>query len=70
MSDITLTRPAEGILVATLDRPDRLNSITAQMFDDFEQLAHDLNRGAVDGRDDRDPDVADRHQSIGGALLQ
>lgn len=46
MSDITLTRPAEGIVLATLDRPDRLNAITSQMFDDFEQLAVDLARDA------------------------
>ncbi|RKR74369.1 enoyl-CoA hydratase/isomerase family protein [Frondihabitans australicus] len=46
MTDVTLTHPAEGVVLATLDRPERLNAITGHMFDDFEQLAHDLNRGA------------------------
>jgi enoyl-CoA hydratase/carnithine racemase len=53
VTDITLTRPAEGVVLATLDRPERLNAITAQMFDDFEALGRDLARNADRVRDAR-----------------
>lgn len=39
---LTLTRPAAGVLLVTVDRPDRMNAMTVQMFDDLEQLALDL----------------------------
>jgi enoyl-CoA hydratase/carnithine racemase len=39
---MTLVRPAEGVLVATLNRPDRLNSMTVGMFEEFDELARDL----------------------------
>jgi enoyl-CoA hydratase/carnithine racemase len=39
---LILTRPAPGILLVTLDRPQRLNAMTVRMFDDLEQLAIDL----------------------------
>jgi enoyl-CoA hydratase/carnithine racemase len=39
---MTLVRPAEGVLVATLNRPDRLNAMTVEMFEEFDQLARDL----------------------------
>jgi enoyl-CoA hydratase/carnithine racemase len=37
-----LEQAADGVLVMTLNRPDRLNSMTTQMFAEFEDLAHDL----------------------------
>jgi enoyl-CoA hydratase/carnithine racemase len=39
---ILLEQAADGVLVMTLNRPDRLNSMTTQMFAEFEDLAHDL----------------------------
>jgi enoyl-CoA hydratase/carnithine racemase len=42
---MTQERPAEGVLVATLNRPDRLNAMTVQMFAELEQLARDLRAG-------------------------
>jgi enoyl-CoA hydratase/carnithine racemase len=39
---MTVERPADGVMVATLNRPDRLNSMTVQMFSELEQLARDL----------------------------
>jgi enoyl-CoA hydratase/carnithine racemase len=42
---ITLTWPVESILVATLNRPDRLNSMTPLMFAELGQLAHGLRAG-------------------------
>lgn len=41
---LAVTRPAEGVVLATLDRPDRLNALTVQMFADLEALARDLDR--------------------------
>jgi enoyl-CoA hydratase/carnithine racemase len=39
MTTMTLEQPVEGVLVATLNRPDRLNAMTDEMFDELEQLA-------------------------------
>jgi enoyl-CoA hydratase/carnithine racemase len=39
MTTMTLEQPVEGVLVATLNRPDRLNAMTNAMFDELEQLA-------------------------------
>jgi enoyl-CoA hydratase/carnithine racemase len=41
---VTITRPAEGVVVATLDRPAKLNAMTVGMFDEFDQLARTLGR--------------------------
>jgi enoyl-CoA hydratase/carnithine racemase len=41
---IAITRPEEGVVVATLDRPSRLNAITVRMFEELEVLARDLER--------------------------
>src|SRR4051794_17744928 len=32
LTTMTLERPVDGVLVATLDRPDRLNAMTNEMF--------------------------------------
>jgi enoyl-CoA hydratase/carnithine racemase len=40
-----LEQPADGVLLMTLDRPDRLNAMTVKMFDEFEELAHRLRDG-------------------------
>lgn len=42
-----LDEPSPGVLVATLNRPDRLNAQTVQMFAELEQLAHDLSGSDV-----------------------
>jgi enoyl-CoA hydratase/carnithine racemase len=42
METIDLTRPAEGVVLATLNRPDRYNAMTVTMFAELEQLAFDL----------------------------
>jgi enoyl-CoA hydratase/carnithine racemase len=42
METIDLTRPAEGIVVATLNRPDRYNAMTVTMFAELEELAFTL----------------------------
>lgn len=39
---LALTRPRPGVMVVTLNRPDRLNAMTTAMFDDLEHLAVDL----------------------------
>jgi enoyl-CoA hydratase/carnithine racemase len=39
LTTMTLEQPVEGVLVATLNRPDRLNAMTNEMFDELEQLA-------------------------------
>ncbi len=39
-----LDQPAEGVLLVTLNRPDRLNAQTPAMFEEFEELAHFLRR--------------------------
>ena len=41
---VTVTRPADGVLVATLDRPARLNALTVAMFAELETLARDVDR--------------------------
>jgi enoyl-CoA hydratase/carnithine racemase len=38
LATIELTQPAPGIVVATLNRPDRMNAQTFQMFDDLAAL--------------------------------
>jgi enoyl-CoA hydratase/carnithine racemase len=42
---LTLEQPADGVLVATLDRPDRLNAMTDTMFAEFERLAEEWRSG-------------------------
>jgi enoyl-CoA hydratase/carnithine racemase len=42
METIDLTRPAEGVVVATLNRPDRYNAMTVTMFAELEELAFTL----------------------------
>lgn len=44
METIRLERPAKGIAVATLDRPERMNSMTNTMFRELESLALTLDR--------------------------
>ena len=39
---LNLTWPSPEVALATLDRPDRLNAITFEMFDEFAQLQADL----------------------------
>src|SRR4051795_5392733 len=39
MTTMTIEEPVDGVLVVTLNRPDRLNAMTNQMFDELEQLA-------------------------------
>lgn len=40
---LTLSEPTPGIVVLTLDRPERYNAMTNQMFDELERAAIDLN---------------------------
>ncbi|GAA4684550.1 enoyl-CoA hydratase/isomerase family protein [Frondihabitans cladoniiphilus] len=42
--ELLIHRPAEGVVVATLNRPARLNALTLELFGRLEQLAHDLDR--------------------------
>jgi enoyl-CoA hydratase/carnithine racemase len=42
MKTISLDRPVEGVVVATLDRPDRYNAMTVTMFAELEELAFAL----------------------------
>src|SRR3954469_15789755 len=39
MTTMTVEEPVDGVLVVTLNRPDRLNAMTNEMFDELEQLA-------------------------------
>ena len=39
LTTMTVEQPLDGVLVATLNRPDRLNAMTNQMFDELEHLA-------------------------------
>ncbi|WP_181780270.1 enoyl-CoA hydratase/isomerase family protein [Pseudonocardia pini] len=39
-----LDRPRDGVVVLTLDRPDRLNSMTAEMFAELEATGRQLDR--------------------------
>lgn len=48
LETIRLERPSPGVVVASLDRPDRMNAMTVQMFADIRTLGREL-------RDD--PDV-------------
>lgn len=45
---VAVTRDEHGVVLATLDRPARLNALTVAMFEQLEALAHEL---------ERDPDV-------------
>ena len=38
LATIELTQPEPGIVVATLNRPERMNSQTFKMFDEFAEL--------------------------------
>ena len=40
--DIRVERYGDGIVVVTLDRPDKLNALTFEMFDELTELCHDL----------------------------
>ncbi|CAN5253376.1 enoyl-CoA hydratase/isomerase family protein [soil metagenome] len=40
---VTLDEPAHGVVVVTLNRPDRLNAMTNLMFDELERVAWSLN---------------------------
>src|SRR3954463_15247147 len=39
MTTMTVEQPVDGVLVVTLNRPDRLNAMTNQMFEELDQLA-------------------------------
>src|SRR5438067_2367344 len=43
LTRIMLERPVETVLVATLNRPERLNAMTDRMFAEFEQLAREAD---------------------------
>lgn len=42
METLVVTAPADGVALVTLNRPDRLNAMTNQMFEELEQLAREL----------------------------
>jgi enoyl-CoA hydratase/carnithine racemase len=44
---LVVERPSPGVVVAWLDRPDRLNAITFQMFDEFLALQRDVEADAT-----------------------
>jgi enoyl-CoA hydratase/carnithine racemase len=46
---LLVERPRDGVVLVTLNRPDRMNAITFQMFDEM----HDLCRGLLADRDAR-----------------
>ena len=39
---LTVERPTAGVALATLNRPDRMNAITFEMFDEFRTLCEDI----------------------------
>ena len=41
---VALNEPAPGVVVITLNRPDRYNAMTNTMFGELERLALDLDR--------------------------
>ena len=43
LSTIRVERPGETVVVATVNRPDRMNAMTDTMFDEFERLAAAVN---------------------------
>lgn len=44
LETIRMDRPQPGIVVATLERPERMNAMTDTMFSELERLAHALER--------------------------
>ena len=44
LTTMTLEQPVDGVLVATLNRPDRLNAMTNQMFDELEAARRSAHR--------------------------
>ncbi|MEN3280169.1 MAG: hypothetical protein V7607_1309 [Solirubrobacteraceae bacterium] len=46
---LLVERPRDGVVLVTLNRPDRMNAITFQMFDEM----HDLCRGLLSDKDAR-----------------
>ena len=38
MSDVTLTQPRPGVTVLTLDRPERLNALSASLVDELHDV--------------------------------
>jgi enoyl-CoA hydratase/carnithine racemase len=40
--DLLLERPQDGVLLVTLNRPDKLNALTFEMFDELTALCRDL----------------------------
>lgn len=40
---LIVSQPADGVVLVTLNRPDRLNAMTVTMFDELEQVARDLS---------------------------
>jgi len=46
---LLVERPRDGVVLVTLNRPDRMNAITFQMFDEM----HDLCRGLLSDQDAR-----------------
>jgi enoyl-CoA hydratase/carnithine racemase len=44
---LTVETPVDGVLFATLDRPDRMNAMTVRMFEEFERLARDAHERDV-----------------------
>lgn len=41
---LSLDEPTPGVVVLTLNRPDRFNAMTNQMFVELEEVAHDLDQ--------------------------
>ncbi|MBC7679569.1 MAG: enoyl-CoA hydratase/isomerase family protein [Pseudorhodobacter sp.] len=41
-STLTLERPTEGVAVATLNRPERMNAVTFQMFEEWQALCTEV----------------------------
>lgn len=40
--DIAVSRPSDGVLLVTLNRPDKLNALTFPMFDELRTLCYDV----------------------------
>ena len=52
-SRLTFDYPADGVLLIKINRPDRLNAMTFQMFDELARLAAEV------GADELLPDTGD-----------